>query len=455
MPRRGRKRKKTRTHVVDTDERIRGGLLSNDELKIPRSLVIRRGKVESELTELVTDIRKLMRPYTAVNFKEDAKNRKVTLSHYANSLSTSMGVTHILAVSQNSNRVTLRVGRTPGGPTLSFRVKRFTLGRQIRAVQRRPYDSTKAFESPPVVVTNNFGDVSAAPHVKLMRITFQNMFPAINVSTVKLSECRRVVLFNFIRRDMSQVSSDKKKHVGDDDDLEDEEVEIRHYAIRAKPVGVDRKVRRLVEAKIPNLSKLSDISDYITGQTSSGAPAPAVLRPGEMSDSEPEDEDTQVVLPGKYRGKGNNQAQKSALKLVELGPRLRIKLYKVERGMASGDVMYHAYENKTPEEVKALKQRKEGEAALKKRRREEQEANVARKQAAKDEKLAAKKARKKEREEKAMAALRGEVANDDGADQEESSSEEEEEEEGTDSESFEEESGDEEDSEAGMESEED
>ena len=98
MPRRGRKRKKTRTHVVDTDERIRGGLLSNDELKIPRSLVIRRGKVESELTELVTDIRKLMRPYTAVNFKEDAKNRKVTLSHYANSLSTSMGVTHILAV---------------------------------------------------------------------------------------------------------------------------------------------------------------------------------------------------------------------------------------------------------------------------------------------------------------------------------------------------------------------
>jgi len=455
MPRRGRKRKKTRTHVVDTDERIRGGLLSNDELKIPRSLVIRRGKVESELTELVTDIRKLMRPYTAVNFKEDAKNRKVTLSHYANSLSTSMGVTHILAVSQNSNRVTLRVGRTPGGPTLSFRVKRFTLGRQIRAVQRRPYDSTKAFESPPVVVTNNFGDVSAAPHVKLMRITFQNMFPAINVSTVKLSECRRVVLFNFIRRDMSQVSSDKKKHVGDDDDLEDEEVEIRHYAIRAKPVGVDRKVRRLVEAKIPNLSKLSDISDYITGQTSSGAPAPAVLRPGEMSDSEPEDEDTQVVLPGKYRGKGNNQAQKSALKLVELGPRLRIKLYKVERGMASGDVMYHAYENKTPEEVKALKQRKEGEAALKKRRREEQEANVARKQAAKDEKLAAKKARKKEREEKAMAALRGEVANDDGADQEESSSEEEEEEEGTDSESFEEESGDEDDSEAGMESEED
>lgn len=40
MPRRGRKRKKTRTHVVETDERIRGALASQDELKIPRSLVV-------------------------------------------------------------------------------------------------------------------------------------------------------------------------------------------------------------------------------------------------------------------------------------------------------------------------------------------------------------------------------------------------------------------------------
>jgi ribosome biogenesis protein SSF1/2 len=193
------------------------------------------------------------------------------------------------------------------------------------------------------------------------------MFPAINVSTVKLNECRRVVLFNFIRRDVADLKTNDDKSVkrnGDEDDLEDEEVEMRHYAIRAKPVGVDRKVRRLIEAKIPNLSKLDDISDYITGQTSSGAPAPAV-NSGALSDSEAEDETAHVVLPGKYRGKGNNKSQKSALKLVELGPRLRLKLVKVERGMASGDVMYHAYVHKTPEEIKELKDRKEGEIALK------------------------------------------------------------------------------------------
>ena len=118
MPRRGRHRKKTRTHVVATDERITSALHSNDSLKVPRSLVIRRGKTEGELAELVSDLRGLMRPYTGLNFKEDARNRKMTLTHYANSLSGPLGITHVLAVSQNSGRVALRVGRAPsGGPT--------------------------------------------------------------------------------------------------------------------------------------------------------------------------------------------------------------------------------------------------------------------------------------------------------------------------------------------------
>ena len=116
-------------------------------------------------------------------------------------------------------------------------------------------------------MTNNFGDASAAPHVKLMRITFQNMFPALNVATVKLRECRRVVLFNFMRREEGEATNHNGQSV------EDEEVELRHYAIRANPVGIDKKVRRVIQAKIPNLSKLEDISDYITGTTASGAPA--------------------------------------------------------------------------------------------------------------------------------------------------------------------------------------
>ena len=264
MPKRGGRRKKNRTHVVE-NETAASSLASQAALKVPRSLVVRRGKVETEVIELVADLRKLMSPFTALNFKEDAKNRKMTLAHYAKELTGTLGVTHLVAISQNGSRLNLRLARTPAGPTLTFKLKQFSLVKQVRSVQRRPYDSPSAYSHPPIVVTNNFGDVTAAPHVKLMRITFQNMFPAVNVATVKLSNCRRVVLFNFLRRDIEPADG---ATIVDAD--EDEEVEIRHYAIKATPVGVDRKVRRIIQARIPNLSRLDDVADYITGQTTSG-----------------------------------------------------------------------------------------------------------------------------------------------------------------------------------------
>ena len=107
----------------------------------------------------------------------------------------------------------------------------------------------------------------------------------------------RVVLFNFIRRDISEPDN------VNDFPEEDEEVEVRHYAIRATPVGVNRKVRRIIQAKIANLSKLlDDISDFIIGTISSGFPAAATGNSGVMSDSEVEDETSHVVLP-KYSAK--------------------------------------------------------------------------------------------------------------------------------------------------------
>jgi len=392
---------------------------------------VRRGKVESEVVELVSDLRNLMMPYTALNFQEDTKSTKLikSLSNYSKQLTGSLGLTHILSLSQKQDKLSMRLARTPSGPTLTFQIQQFSLSRNIRQVQRRPFDihSSKINIHPPIVVTNNFGDASAPPHVKLMRITFQNMFPALNVATVKLRHCRRVVLFNFTRREgggksgreiEGETGETEEQHQvthGNGHREEEEEVEMRHYAIRATPVGVDKKVRRIIQSKIPNLSKLEDISDYITGSTSSGAPAAAAS--GVMSDSEPEDETAQVVLPQKFAGKGNLQSHKSALKLVELGPRLRMKLTKVERGLASGDVMYHAYIQKDPEEARKIKERIEQEAVLKKRRRDEQEENVRRKKAALQEKLDKKKKQREEREMEVMKELRG--GEEDGEEEEE------------------------------------
>lgn len=349
------------------------------------------------MTELVDDLRKLMLPYTAIHFKEDAKNSKLTLSRYSKELAMPMGISHILAFSQKEERLNLRLARVPEGPTMTFRVQQFSLCRHVKQIQRRPFTSAGAFQHPPVVVTNNFGDATAQPHVKLMRITFQNMFPAINVATVKLADCRRVVLFNMTQNDEGQ-----------------DVVQVRHFAIKATPVGINKKVRRLIQTKVPNLSNVNDIADYIAGS------ATATTDAGNASDSEPEDETSHVVLSQKYAGRGNVKSQKSALKLVELGPRLSLHLVKVERGLGGGDVMYHAHITKTAEEVKELKERKQREAMLKQQRREEQERNVDRKRKAAEEKRELKRRRKEEREQMTMDDLRrggpgAQVEEDDGS----------------------------------------
>jgi ribosome biogenesis protein SSF1/2 len=49
---------------------------------------------------------------------------------------------------------------------------------------------------------------------------------------------------------------------------------------------------------------------------------------------------------GRYGGRGNVRAGQSSIRLHELGPRLTLSLYKVERGMASGEVLYHSYISK-------------------------------------------------------------------------------------------------------------
>lgn len=69
-----------------------------------------------------------------------------------------------------------------------------------------------------------------------MKIMLQNMLPTIDVKTVRLSDCRRVVLFHYRK--------------------EDGLVELRHYAIRATPVGVSRSVKKIIQGKVPDLSSL-------------------------------------------------------------------------------------------------------------------------------------------------------------------------------------------------------
>lgn len=93
------------------------------------------------------------------------------------------------------------------------------------------------------------------------------------------------------------------------------------------------------------------------------------------------------------------RTQKRAIKLTELGPRMRLRLYKVEEGMCSGRVMWHESVTKSKAEQKEMDKTWKSRNDEKEQRRKEQKANLAKKKQDKEAQRAKDKAEGKKHEE--------------------------------------------------------
>lgn len=341
------KRRTHATNAAPSGATVLQGDGSNAKLStqdVPRSIVAKCSKVDVATAELIQDLRRLMGPYTATNLKEKRSNRMKDYTSVAGSL----GVSHLLGVSQTQTSTVMRIAKIGTGPTLHFKANEIKSVNSVRALQKKPYDSTSSYATPPLVVLNDFGQ-AGAQHVQLMRATFQHMYPSIDVEKIHLKDARRVVLFHYRK--------------------EDDKVEMRHYAIRSSNVGVSKQVKSLLKGKLPKLGDLEDVSEYIDGGVGLAG----------LSDSEAEDEGAQLDLPQKNTKRGHEHMQQAALKLTEIGPRMTLELFKVEKDVCEGDILYHKFVTKSEEAARQTKQRLEAAASLKAQRRATQEENVKRK----------------------------------------------------------------------------
>lgn len=292
---------------------------------VPKSFVFRKGTVGNSVRSLVGELRRLMEPNTATHLKERKNN---TIKDFK-TVAVEMGVTHLLAVatSENTGTTFLRIGRVPHGPTVSFKVNQFSLGTEVQrmlnkgGVVRPPGPEYKVS---PLVVLNGFVSTAARPlapekekALKLVSVTLQNMFPSINIESIKLKKCRRVVLFNY--------------------NSETDAISFRHYLITATPTGINRSIRRVVmgrEISVSNpnvLSNAKDVADVILGNHA-------------FSDSEVSDaEECKVALPQGFNGEGNvaarSESERSTVRLVELGPRMELSLVRVQEKLFEGEVL--------------------------------------------------------------------------------------------------------------------
>lgn len=409
-----RRRVKKRTHLGANNGPSNGANASTTTSRGPKSMVIRisAGEVGPSVSQLVKDVRAMLEPNTASRLKERRSNR---LRDYT-AMAGPLGVSHLFLFSRSTTGNTnLRLAVTPRGPTMHFRVEKYSLSKDVIKAQRHPHAGGKEYLTPPLLVMNHFispsssdGAQPAVPrHLEsLATEIFQNIIPPISPQSTPLSSIRRVMLLNRELPKVKPSSSTKGTTSAEDGPFT---LNLRHFAITTKRTGISRGIRRLDAAEkmlkqrskqkrgVPNLGKLEDVADYLL-DPSAAATASGGFTSGSESEVETDAEvevletNARKVLNKKQmtamRNKssdGNQQSrshpgvEKRAVKLVELGPRMKLRLTKLEEGVCGGKVLWHEYVEKSKEEMKHMEGIWQERREEKERRRKIQKENVERK----------------------------------------------------------------------------
>ena len=400
-----KRRVKKRTHAGAAS--APGNAPNKPGSRTPKSMVIRVGasEVGPSITQLVKDVRSMMEPETASRLKERRGNKLRDFTTMAGPL----GVTHLLLFSRSGNGNTnLRLAVTPRGPTLHFRVEKYSLCKDVYRSQKRPKSGGNEYLAPPLLVMNNFssrpvdgesetnGHPRIPKHLESLTTTiFQSLFSPINPTTTPLKGIKRVLLLD---RSPQATPTDTANYT----------LNLRHYLIETRTAkSVPKPLRRLDAAEkimhagqkrkrggLPNLGRLDDVADYLLDPLAAEG-----FFSG--SDSEPDtDAEVEVLAPtaqkvqrrnAKPHKEGNEhgtrdrrdragpRVEKKGIKLHELGPRLKLRLTKVEEGLCAGKVMWHEYIHKSKEELRQMEHTHERRRREKEARRAEQRANVERK----------------------------------------------------------------------------
>ena len=262
---------------------------------------------------------------------------------------------------------------------------------------------------------------------------FQSLFPSISPQDTSLSSLRRVLLLNREPATTTTITGAQSKSSAHLDDREGVGsdggsyiINLRHYAISTKPTGIPKRVRRLratdrlIHSReghkrgLPNLGRLEDMADNFldpvsgAGFTSASEsevetdaevevvdtrakhistirnslPVGAGAAPSEGSTIDANQPTGATTTGDHRRSKTDNGAvEKRAVQLDELGPRMRLRLIKVEEGLCAGKVMWHQHVTKSLDESRRLDLLWHERRRLKDERRKVQLENIERKRA--------------------------------------------------------------------------
>ncbi|EED19503.1 ribosome biogenesis protein Ssf2, putative [Talaromyces stipitatus ATCC 10500] len=383
-----RRRTKKRTQLHGQNDSANS---KNAASQSPKSMVIRIGasEVGSSVSQLAKDFRLMMEPDTASRLKERRANK---LKDYV-VMAGPLGVTHLILFSKSSTGNTnMRLALTPRGPTLHFKVENYSLCKDVAKALKHPRGGGQDHRTPPLLVMNNFNTPDADEDSKIPKrleslatTVFQSLFPPINPQATPLTSIRRVMMLN------------REKVPNDDAYI----LKLRHYAITTRKTGVSKRIRRLdptlqrhkdPKKSLPNLGKLEDVADYLLDPAAGGYTSASETELDTDAEVEITESTTKKVLSRREmqrlkageKSATNKQSvkpnvEKRAVKLVELGPRMTLRLKKVEEGLCGGRIMWHDFISKSEKEVKKMDDEWNRRRKEKEERKKQQRANIEKK----------------------------------------------------------------------------
>ena len=295
-------------------------------------------------------MRLVMYPYTLINLKESKKNNiKDFLS-----LVDIYGLSHMLMFTNTEKNSYLHFAKMPKGPTVTFAIKKYLLASDLFTnTEKDKIPLVKNYGNIPLLIMSGFNNSKipeeySAP-IKIVSMLFQSFFPPVNLGEVQIKKFKRVVLIN--------LKLDKEN--------DKPEIEFRHYNIELQKYSTKKTISNLINnlGKVKDLSNFNNISDYILKHT------------GYSSCSDNEEEAKCEIIDEK-----NNKNEKTTIKLKEIGPRINLRIFKIQEGFFKGNVVYHSLIKKSRKEIYEILTEKKIKEKEKKERQKIQEENVIKKQ---------------------------------------------------------------------------
>lgn len=256
-------------------------------------------------------------------------------------------ITHAIMFTRTVNGLYMKLCTFPQGPTITFSIQNYSLQRDVLASQKRAPSVPPSYElTAPCLMMNSLQPHAGPSHLQLVASSMLQIFPKIVPNETSCRFIRRCCLLNY--------------------DEKTEELDLRHYVVRLTNTASARLVTKLVNSKhIPDLHNFREVEDALAG--------------GAASESEGE-EDSKVELKHQVEGSSQSRTSKSSIKMKDAGPRITMKVHKVQTGLLGGEVLYNRVKKLSAKEKKQLKELREIKKKEKLARKQRQAADIARKQ---------------------------------------------------------------------------